>query len=169
MDRKALIIFPDEWLQFSPTVINMHRCLTEDGFDVTVLAADNGCFRNDGLVDGLVKVNTSGIASRIARKTGRYRDFKFRRICAVLDNLLKKQTGYELVIGVDAIGYCAARRRFDTAAFLSLEVEKGKYFQHALQSGINHLIIQTEERKEYLIGSESDIPVSYIQNAPILP
>ena len=169
MQRTALIIFPDEWLQYSPTVINLHNCLQEDGYKVKIIAADNGHFDNKGLVEELVQVRTSGFCSYIARRLKRYKHFKCNRICRKLKRIARLQPAFDLVTGVDSIGYLAAKKYFRNVVFLSLEVVKDNFFNQAKKLGIDHLIIQTVERKIFLLGDDVSIPVSFIQNAPVMP
>ena len=43
--KQVLIVFPDEWVAYSPTVLNMVSALSSD-FEVTVLAFENGLYDN---------------------------------------------------------------------------------------------------------------------------
>ena len=46
--KQVLIVFPDEWVAYSPTVLNMVSALSSD-FEVTVLAFENGLYDNTAL------------------------------------------------------------------------------------------------------------------------
>ena len=59
MNKKVLIIFPNEWLAYTPTVLNMVTKLS-DVFEIKVLAIDDGNYRSNEINSDqfeFVKVN----------------------------------------------------------------------------------------------------------------
>ena len=161
--KQVLIVFPDEWVAYSPTVLNMVSALSSD-FEVTVLAFENGLYDNSSLGAGrytFIRLPTQ--PSRALYLIGLYKPLKafllIRRI---------RKLGIKQIIAVDSVGLWSALRCVPACDYLSLEVVRDFYFRHSDKSRIRSVIIQTPERYEYLFGS-LDLPCFYIQNAPPRP
>lgn len=164
--KKALIIFPDEWLRYSPTVLNLRTCLLES-HEVDVIAGDNDYFKNEGLLENLTLVSYESKALRIQRKLGKYQQAKRKTFFKALKKHAQVNPHYDLVIAADNAGFIMAKECYEEVVYLSLEIAPGKEFDECLESGIKHLIIQSKERLEHLMGTR-EVPYSFIQNAPIL-
>lgn len=164
--KRALIIFPDEWLRYSPSMINLVTCLSDD-YEVHVLAGDNDHFNNAGIVPNLTLVKCDTKSAKYYRKLGKYKEYKTKRIKKALANYVRENRDFDLVFAVDSLGYLLARAHFNKVVFFSLEISKDEAFDKCLQLGIDHMIIQSKERYRYLFGDQ-ETPHSFIQNAPIL-
>lgn len=173
-EKRALIVFPDEWLQYSPYILNLEQCMREEGYIVNVVYGDNGLFDNMGLVQHArcVRLIQRGIlakALRILKWYPLYKRLSF--FVAMLLVWLERKT-YDQVFAVDVMGYAVTRPFFKDAIFVSLELHAQgdlfvKYFN---RNPPESLIIQTPERADYLLKDVYKSPerISYIQNAPII-
>ena len=87
------------------------------------------------------------------------------------DQAERKRIYHDLIFGVDALGYYISSILFKDPIFFSLELPaRNNVFMKRMRSeGISRLIIQTQERTEYLAGFFKTPPkqVYFIQNAPI--
>ncbi len=164
--KKALIIFPDEWLRYSPTVLNLRTCL-QDTYTIDVIAGDNDYFGNEGLIEGVTLVSYESKTMRLQRKLGKYQQAKRKLFAKALKEHAKRNPLYDLVIAADNAGFLMASEFYEEVIYLSLEIAPGPEFDQCVERGIKHLIIQSKERLNHLIGSK-DIPYTFIQNAPIL-
>jgi glycosyltransferase involved in cell wall biosynthesis len=167
--KNLLIIFPDEWLSHSPTLLNLVHIL-KDSLNVRVISIDDGVFSNSSLHDpclSFIKVNR------------RFAVFFLRRIRVIYGFLksilllrkLRQLSGVQAVdrvIGVDSIGLWAAQKVFGAAHFLSLEVNRDLFFRSCRTDRILSLGIQSKERMAFLFN---DPPrhTFLLPNAPILP
>jgi O-antigen/teichoic acid export membrane protein len=164
---RALIVFPDEWLQYSPSVLNLYNCFREK-FDTKIVYVDNGRFKNEGLADNYKKIGISKFAAYFWRKTLGYKFYKVLRLLFSLLFIKLFDKRYDIVVAIDSSGYVATKIFFNRAIYFSLETETDNYFKISSLLGIERLIIQSKERKEYLLGTDTGTEVFYIQNAPIL-
>jgi O-antigen/teichoic acid export membrane protein/glycosyltransferase involved in cell wall biosynthesis len=164
---RALIVFPDEWLQYSPSVLNLYNCFREK-YDTKIVYVDNGRFKNDGLADNYKKINIGKSAAYFWRKTLGYKFYKVLRLLFSLLFIRLFDKRYDIVVAIDSSGYVATKVFFNRAIYFSLETETDNYFKISSLLGIETLIIQSKERKEYLLGTDTSTEVFYIQNSPIL-
>jgi O-antigen/teichoic acid export membrane protein len=166
-EKRILIVFPDEWLQYSPSVLNLYKCCSEKHF-AKLVYVNNGKFRNDGLADVSAHVNIGKFAAYFWRKTFGYKFYKVLRLYFVLLWIKIRDRKYDHIIAIDSSGYLPARLLFRNTVYFSLETEKDIYYDLDKMLGIDTLIIQSPERKDYMVGDDPAIRVFYIQNAPIL-
>jgi O-antigen/teichoic acid export membrane protein/glycosyltransferase involved in cell wall biosynthesis len=166
-EKRTLIVFPDEWLQYSPSVLNLYKCFNEN-HHTKLVYLDNGFFKNDDLVENSEKVRVGKIVPYFFRKTIGYKCYKIMKLFWTLLFIKIFDKRYDIVVAIDSAGYMPSRIFFPRTVFFSLEVEKNNYFKLCSLIGIDKLIIQSKERREYLIGEDNFIDVHYIQNAPIL-
>lgn len=166
-ERRILIVFPDEWLQYSPSVLNMYECCSKQHF-TKLIYFDNGRFKNDGLVNNGKSIRVSKFAAYVSRKTFGYKFYKILRLFFVLlfTKLFNKK--YDFIIAIDSSGYLPAKLLFNSAIYFSLETEKDVYYNISQILGIDNLIIQSKERRDYMLDEGSGANVYYIQNSPIL-
>lgn len=145
MRRKVHILFPSEWVAYSPTILNLVTALRED-FEVFVTAFDNGKYKNSQLdpnVFNLIRIPY--VIFLILVFIGGYRWLKKILLC----RSAKKEKA-EILIGVDNIGLEAALSCSRSAHFLSLELDKNNNFIHYNIENIISIAIQTKERLDYL-------------------
>jgi O-antigen/teichoic acid export membrane protein len=166
-EKSILIVFPDEWLQYSPSVLNLYQCCKEK-FGTKLVYVDNGKFNNEGLVENYTNIKIGKFAAYFWRKTLGYKFYKVLRLLFTLLSIKLFDKRYETVIAIDSSGYVAAKLFFPSAIYFSLETEKDVYYRISEALGIDNLIIQSKERKEFMVGDDSATKVFYIQNAPIL-
>jgi len=166
-EKSVLIVFPDEWLQYSPSVLNLYKCFKEK-YDTKIVYVDNGRFNNEGLSDNYKKIRISKLAAYFWRKTLGYKFYKVLRLLFSLFFIKLFDKRYDMVIAIDSSGYLATKVFFNHAIYFSLETEKDNYFKISCLLGIETLIIQSKERKEYLLGEATNTEVFYIQNSPII-
>jgi hypothetical protein len=197
--REVIIIFPDNWLDYSPTVINISKLLSQQ-FHVTVLTTGEktsfpdifgsnanitleyilvkGRFTKKviSILDrGLIFFISSFLKIKLLNKgwlrelligynfENLYKVIKFRK---KIKSIIKKDT---VLIGVDSIGILAATR-FSSSAdthMLSLEISKNLFYYFIKWPKVKSLIIQTKERKDFLLSKIVSPPnTHFIQNAP---
>ena len=169
MDRKKInwvVVFPDEWLPYSPTIINFIRCLQLKGDTCKIVTFDIGDFKGD--IEGIapVAIHLNSVLRSLLSRARILNIYKLLLLFLKLKEIGISKS--DRCIGVDAIGYLAAFGVNRESAYLSLEVSKDilnriikKYCT------VNALIIQTKERQNYL--SLNECSCYFIQNAPILP
>lgn len=165
--KSILIIFPDEWLQYSPSVLNLYKCCNEKHYTKLVYI-DNGRFKNKGLIDNYTSIKIGKSAAYFWRKTFGYKFYKILRLFFTLLRIKLFGRRYDIVIAIDSSGYLPAKLVFKKVVYFSLETEKDTYFNISQSLGVDSLIIQSKERKEFLFPENEAINTWYIQNAPIL-
>jgi hypothetical protein len=163
--KSALVVFPDEWVSYSPTVLNLISCLENEGYIVTVIAFNLEGFVDNSTVPNCELITISKLKARWLKQLGKYKDFKLKRLQEWLKT--KVNTQFDLVFGIDSTGYIVAKQKFDHTIFLSLEILRDSYFERCLELGIDYLVIQTKERAEYLNLGEK-CKIHYLPNAPII-
>jgi glycosyltransferase involved in cell wall biosynthesis len=167
MKKKVLIIFPDEWVAYSPTILNLVDVLALS-FSVKVIAVDNGRLNEklDKSFFHLIRIPPffsalPGILLTILRKTNLYGFLKF----CLLYKCVKKERA-DVVIGVDSIGLYTAMKVYGKCHFLSLEITKDIFFRLSDTRSIESVIIQAKERLDYLFPDFTG-EVFYIPNSPV--
>ena len=132
--KRALIVFPDEWINYSPSMLNSIALLTERSYAVDLLSFGFNHF-NVSTVDAKhTHITIPFVVYKWLGKIKAYEPLKYWLLILLL--FFKRKTTYDVVIGVDNIGYGTARTFFKHAIFFSLEVKKDKYFTQCLQQGI---------------------------------
>jgi O-antigen/teichoic acid export membrane protein len=166
-EKSILIVFPDEWLQYSPSVINLYQCCKENHYTKLVYI-DNGRFKNDRLVDHYSTIRIGKMAAYFWRKTFGYKFYKILRLLFTLLFIKLFDRRYDTIIAIDSSGYLATKLFFKQTIYFSLETEKDVFYKWSKKLGINTLLIQSKERKDFMIGDNPSIKVFYLQNSPIL-
>lgn len=164
--KRVLIVFPDEWLQYSPSVQNLYSCFSESQ-ETKLIYFDNGHFNNEGIVSSFKKIKVGKADAYLSRKTVGYKFYKLCRLFLSLFFCKLFDRKYDIVIAVDS-AYVPAKLLFGNTIYFSLETEKDIYYRLGRRLGIRKMIIQSEERKEFMLGGNTDAEVFYIQNSPIL-
>jgi hypothetical protein len=160
--KKILVIFPTEWVAYSPTILNLIDALRSD-FSLKVIAIDNNKYDNTYLDKAFFEIiRIPPLLFKLLAALGLYRIFKFY----LLKHKLKGKQS-DIVIGVDSIGFYTAQKLFGEAHFLSLELEKNYFFKKINPKSIISITIQTEERLKFLFPDYQG-KIFYIPNSPIL-
>jgi glycosyltransferase involved in cell wall biosynthesis len=164
MRRKTcLVVFPDDYIAYSPTVLNLLALLSAAGIETRVIT-----FESDHPINGLVAdENLIRVHPRVKQALTRlrfYADYKLRRLIA----RIRKEPACDHYIGVDSLGALALQAagiaRFD---LLSLEVHRDEYFERLDLSRIRSVVIQSSERYSFLFP-ERGPEFHLVQNAPVM-
>ena len=166
--KSLLVIFPDEWLSHSPTVLNLVTCLS-DVFEIRVITIDDGCFNNSELKDDrytFIKIN-SFLARNFLRRVKLFYHY-FKTVLILLSvRKLNQQSVIDIVIGIDSHGLWIGQTIFQKAHFLSLEIEKDVFFRLLNKDHIESVAIQTKERADYLFRPSLS-NTFFLPNSPII-
>lgn len=165
--KSILIVFPDEWLQYSPSVQNLYSCCEKE-HDTKLVYIDNGKFQNEGIVENSSTIKIGKTAAYFWRKTFGYKFYKVLRLFFTLLFIKLFDRKYDIVIAIDSSGYFPTKILFPKTIYFSLETEKDRFYQLDLKLGIETMLIQSPERKEFMVGQDDTIKVFYLQNSPIL-
>ena len=166
--RHVLIVYPDEWLSYSPTVLNLVRVL-EATFSVTLVAIDDGTFHNRAVENERIEfVRVNPLAAKCLRRLRPlYAAVKAALLHARL-RLIASQRRFDEVIAVDSVGLWVVQRIFPgNCHFLSLELKRDVFFRRSAKRRVDSVIIQSAERMEALFGTPMP-NVHLIQNSPIV-
>jgi len=164
--NSALIVFPDEWLSYSPTILNIISLLVDKGWAVTVYAVYNERYQKLQIANvKIFWVKMPKLPLIRFEKHFLYKFYKLMKLVISLRNV--RYNEYSVVIGVDSIGYCALRTVFSRGVLLSLEVARDVFWKICQYFGIDTLIIQTEERRDYVLKDMKNVKTFFLQNAPI--
>ncbi|EIL91052.1 hypothetical protein [Rhodanobacter spathiphylli] len=161
----VLILFPDDWAIYSPTLLRLVDILSES-FAVRAHVLDTGRVDNTMLDQPRFRrICLSGSIAKLLRKTGTYRPF---RAMALAHSARHAVGPHTQVIAVDADGTMAARLLGRPFHLLSLEVGRHPLFRLITGRHARSIIIQSPERLQYQFGGAiaSQLPVFYVQNAP---
>jgi glycosyltransferase involved in cell wall biosynthesis len=164
---KAFILFPDTWLSYSPSIINLVKVMKVQGWNVTLVAFHDGSYQKTDEIEVLYV-----IPSRIMRRiVGCLKLFTLYRLItlSIISFKFRKQQ-FDMVVGVDSLGYFITRLFFDNPIYYSLHIRKSLSQYISKKLGIARMIIQTKERLDLTFSGCVDKPkeVWFIQNSPIL-
>lgn len=165
--RKAFILFPDTWLSYSPSIINLAKVMIECGWQVTLVAFHDGSYHKTVDVDVSYVVPTRAIRKFV----GVLKLFSVYRFFALSFRAFQlRNAGFELVIGVDSLGYLITRLFFSRPIYFSLHIRRTLSAFLCKKLRIDRMIIQTPERLELTFRDCAYRPtdVWFIQNSPIL-
>lgn len=185
--KKILIVFPNTWLNYSPTTLNVAKKLAKN-YHVTIMhtgtynqiqsdeLSQQGIYLisqdakpdffwyfanlRHHLIRGLRKIGflPPPDAQKVVKNITFYYYIKF-----LFFAFFQKK---DLIIAIDNFGLWVAQNLHKKVIWLSLEVEKDAMYYKLYLQKVQALVIQSEERKEYLVGENSEFPVFYLQNAP---
>lgn len=157
--KKFLIVFPCDTLAYSPTVINMVEMLSEQGsVDMVTFWDKRGEAAAEGLSCRFFAIRIPSLIRRVLQRC-------FRIYCGLKALLLYRalkryKEEYDLIFAVDSLGYYVTRKVYDRerVIYVSLEIYDDIWLALTKKVGVDMLLIQSKERKEFLFGQE---PVSY--------
>jgi glycosyltransferase involved in cell wall biosynthesis len=169
MKKKVLIIFPNEWLAYTPTILNLVARMS-DVFDIKVLAIDDGSYSNEAIdSDNFDFIKVNPIALKLhtftAKRLGTYKVYQLAKMALVFFAARAYKGWADEVIAVDSVGLWIAQKIFGKCHFMSLELFKDRLFNQCDPRLIESVIIQTQERYDYLFGDLA-IRTFLIQNSP---
>ena len=161
--KTCLVVFPDDYIAYSPTVLNLLTMLSAADIETRVIA-----FECDHPINGLVVdkrlIHVHPRVKQALTRLRLYADYKLRRLVA----RIRKEPACDHYIGIDSLGVQALQTagiaRFD---FLSLEVHRDAYFERLDLSRIRCMVIQSPERYSFLFP-EGGPEFHLIQNAPMM-
>lgn len=163
-NKDVLIVFPDEWLSYSPTIINLAHCFMQKGDNVEIIAMRNGNYSNENIKGlNISYIDTNNYINELFNNICSYKTYK---LFLLIMNLVKIRKKYDIVIGIDSLGYLACKITRKKTIYLSLEVVKDKYFDICSFLGIDKMIIQSKERMEYLLENKK-VQYFKLPNSPI--
>lgn len=192
--NKILILFPDDWLSYSPTIINLAEILNEDGFEVTIIAVaknkqiSNAIHQNVKLlyvedsislfikflnkIENLI-LKVSKLLNRLCNKTVFDEELWCPKNVIKLIRSIKiffrtKEVLYNILFAVDNVGFFIGTRLLKRKThFISLELNKNIFYYLIDWGYMESLIIQNVERQNYLLPeSVNTKSVFFIQNSP---
>ncbi|HYR42234.1 MAG TPA: hypothetical protein VER98_04370 [Terriglobia bacterium] len=165
--KRAVIVFTDEWLPYSPTVLNLLSCLKAKGYLTRVLTVRSGVFQNFERFEG--DVDSFRIPLSIQWVLGKlrlYRLAKFLPFALFHGRAIRRA---DLCFSVDSLAFLVSRLFHKRPYYVSLEAERNMWFRLARRLGIRHVLIQTKERFDFLFRDSPRPPVCWIlPNSPIL-
>jgi glycosyltransferase involved in cell wall biosynthesis len=161
--KKILLVFSDEWIAYSPSIINLISILKID-FDVTVIAFDNGLYDNSTLFEDkhIHFITLPSLPTQVLGVLHLYKPLK----ALLLLYYLRRYTVDE-VIAVDSVALWSVTRYWTECHYFSLEISRDFFFRHVKHECIKSIIIQSSERLNYLF-SKTKIPIYYLPNSPIM-
>lgn len=167
--KRILIIFPNEWLAYTPTILNLVKNFA-DTFDVTVIAIDDGNYKNDEIPDDAIKfIKINPLLLKLNTFTGKLlgslKLYQLTKLGAIFLAALPYKGKVDEVIAADSAGLWVGQKIFGQCHFLSLELFRDTLFKKCDLSKIKSVIIQTQERYDYLFGKQY-IKTFLLQNAP---
>jgi glycosyltransferase involved in cell wall biosynthesis len=166
--KRLLIIFPDEWLSHSPTLLNLVTCLSND-FNIKLITFDDGFFKNDHLRDNRFKfINVNPhLAHLFFRRIRIFYDLLKAIVLLIWLAKYRKKVKIDRIIAVDSVGLWTAQKIFNRCHFLSMEIKKDVFFKLSQKDQIDSLVIQTKERSAFLF--KRPLPNTFlIPNSPVL-
>lgn len=164
--KNVLIIFPNDWIYYSPTVLNIIEILTKNKIKSHLIYPHTNRHTNPNKLSEYCIVFPQK-AEKIIFKL-KLANLYFSIFC--LSKLLKfKITGvkFDLIMGIDPLGHILASTLYKNVVYLSLELESGILNFISRLFPIAYLLIQSKERRDFFNPSPST-PTFLIQNAPIL-
>ena len=187
--KKVVILFPDAWLAYSPTIINLTRILCQNNYTVEIITFKqihqiNEVFPKEVKVKILplssrYKIITKGFYSLVKSKQLFYHYVFGKTIAknqfgAIFQQrksyLFKREIGgyssSTKIIAVDNIATAAATRVRKDVHMLSLEIVKDKFFEKINWNHISSLVIQSKERADFFDQKLKASRIFYIQNSP---
>jgi hypothetical protein len=175
--KRVLIIYPDPFLSYSPTTLNLYKELSLS-FDAQVLTFEpdsnfsSNKIQNDHFKYLPTPKNDFQILFRKALNMGLNRllkkssqNYLFTPKAKALIAEIRQFEGE--IVAVDFFALWCVQKANRSAHFLSLEIpDEDSYKENCISDGlVKSVIIQTDERFRYLFGDKK-IPKFLVQNSP---
>jgi glycosyltransferase involved in cell wall biosynthesis len=165
--KRAVIVFTDEWLPYSSTVLNLLLCLEEKGYRARIVTVRSGLFRNFERFQN--EVDSFWIPLLLQKLLAKIRIYRLSKfvLFTIFHGHRIRQT--DLCFSVDSLGFLASRLFQKHPYYVSLEVQRDLWFRFARWAGIRHVLTQTKERFDFLFADFRNQPIcSILPNSPIL-
>jgi glycosyltransferase involved in cell wall biosynthesis len=170
MAKTILILFPNEWLAYTPTLLNLIDKLKAD-FKIRVITLDDGKHQNHNLQGD--EFEFIPIPDRLAKFLIRFgqaigqgaRLYQFFKMWRVYWRSRGRQA--DEVIAVDSAGLVVAQKLFPSSHFLSLEPYRDRLFSSCDLTRVKSALAHSPERYDYLFA-DTKIPAFILPNAPAL-
>lgn len=165
--KNFLIVFPCDTLAYSPTVINMITLLSKKGSVRLVSFSDKRWVNSvNDLKCSYKFINFPLLVRRFLQRFPKFYSiirFIFLHFC-----LRNDKNYYDLIFGVDSLGYFVTKINFKNKniIYLSLEIYDDIWLKLTKFVGVGTLVIQSEERKKFLFG-DVNIDTFILPNSPI--
>jgi hypothetical protein len=174
--KKILIVFPSAILSFSPSTLNLFDSLSKF-FDVTILTLEpDSNFSSQKILNNkIIYLTLPRLSALTIFRAGLrrvYKEFGLKnnnfllstRTAIAIINKIKKFDGE--IIAIDFFALWCAKMANKKAHLLSLELfESDVYKDSCSINDIKSVIIQSEERYEFLFGNQ-EIKTFFVQNSP---
>lgn len=175
MKKGVIIFFPNHHLAYSPTTINLYHSLKEE-FDVKIIAPYPSQFNNQELpfvnveyfvdrapsvwmkVKALLFAGAKNIANRLFfRESGPL--YSIQKALLKYDHIFREAAlkySDHYIIAVDILFFKIATKHFKKVNFVSLELNDDviPLLRSIQPDRIQSVIIQTDDRYEYLFGNK---------------
>ncbi|MDR1510872.1 MAG: glycosyltransferase [Synergistaceae bacterium] len=166
MMKKFLIVFPSEWLAYSPTILNMVKLLSVCGQVDIVSFWDEKTSYVKTLEARVHFIKIPPMVFRVLAKLHLLRAYKLLSLLWVV--FRKSRIKYDVSFGVDPLGFIAVRIFCGNPVFLSLEIEHNLWSEIAKTLRVSKLLIQSQERMEFMFGKDSKFRYWILPNSPII-
>jgi glycosyltransferase involved in cell wall biosynthesis len=165
--KKAVIVFTDEWLPYSSTVLNLLTCLKDQGYRTRVVTVRTGLFQNFERFQN--DVTSFQIPLLLRRMLGKLRLYRLAKAIPFALIHAREIREADLCFSVDSLSFLVSRLFHKQPYYVSLEAERTAWFRLARRLGICHVLIQTKERFDFLFNDFPNPPTwSILPNSPIL-
>lgn len=167
--NKWLIIFPDPWINYSPSIINFIKMLEKNDHHYIVFYFEDGTFDNASFGASFNSISVKlkkNFFTRLLKK------IKLLTLVKTLFFFLKiikevNLVDYQKIVGVDSLGYIIGRFLSKKVIYYSLEVSKSQLNKFIFNKiPPDWLVIQSVPRLNYL--AHTFHKTVFIQNSPIL-
>jgi hypothetical protein len=164
---KWAIIFPDNWISYSPSIINFVTLLEANGQDYLVLHFEDGFYDNSKLSIKHFPIKENKLLTKLRKWNKLFKIYKIWLLYHTVNQFHKKKH-FDRFVGIDDCGFFAAYLIKKEAIYYSLEISNRRLSRFIFKYlNVRLLIIQSKERKEFLCPQ--DINTVYIQNSIISP
>lgn len=164
--KKFLIVFPYDYLPYSPTTLNMITMLSRKG-SVDVATFFDVLWQDvlESFPCRYLFIYIPSWVQKIFSKI--FRCFPLLKACLLYCKLKKNRDHYDLVFAVDSLSYVMTRKVYDRVVYVSLEIFNDSWLRCVKKLGVEMLLIQSEVRKNFLFGQA---PVNYrlLPNSPLM-
>ena len=162
--KKVLIIFPDEWIAYSPSILNLIDELNKTGkISTHVVCFDNGrypIYESD--INASVKIIK--ISKIIFGCLSLFNLAHFAKRRKLIDAV--KNAHYDTVIGIDELGVKTGLSLSVNVHLFSLEIKQSHFLKTLDHKKLNSVVTQTKERYQYVFGDQQR-KTFLVQNAPV--
>src|SRR4051812_33241741 len=120
--QSAVIVFTDEWLPYSPTVLNLLTCLKGKGYRTRVVSIRSESFPNFERFE--TDVDSFRISARLGRLLGKLRLYRLVKFFAFVFFHHRVLDGADVCFAVDGLAFVVARLFHTRPFYVSLEAER---------------------------------------------